>query len=162
MERKVKIFNKLGNFETSPELAEVKVSYRANLKNPARITNAEDSFNVLYPLFSKDTIEIKEEFFVLFLNKANRFLGWSKISSGGISGTIVDERLVFILALLTNSTSIILCHNHPSQNIQPSEADLKLTNKIKQGGTLLGISVLDHLIIASNGTYFTFANEGLL
>jgi DNA repair protein RadC len=162
MERKVKSFDKLGNFETSPELAEVKVSYRANLRNPKKITSPEDSFNVLYPLFSEDTIEIKEEFLVLFLNKANICLGWSRISSGGISGTVVDERLVFILALLTNSTSIILCHNHPSQNLRPSEADIKLTTKIKQGGSLLGISVLDHLIVASNGSYFTFADEGIL
>jgi DNA repair protein RadC len=109
-----------------------------------------------------NTIELKEDFLLLLLNKANNILGWFKLSSGGTSGTVVDVKIVFMLALQANASSIILCHNHPSQNIQPSEADIRLTNRIKEAGTLMDVKVLDHLIIASNGTYFTFADEGLL
>jgi len=162
MEKSIKSFNKLRSFEKSPELAEIRVSYTPHFRKLIKISNSEDSFNVLFPLFDTNTIEFKEEFFLLILNKANNFLGWFKLSSGGTSGTVVDVKIVFMLALLTNASSVILCHNHPSGNLQPSEADIKLTNQIKEAGKLLGISVLDHLIIASNGTYFTFADEGLL
>jgi len=152
----------LGNFEKSPELAEIRVSYKSGLRNFSKISNSKDSFNILFPLFDIDTIEFKEEFLLLLLNRANNLLGWFKLSSGGTSGTVVDVKIVFMLALRTNASSLILCHNHPSQNIQPSEADIRLTKKIKEAGNLLDINILDHLIIASDGTYFTFADEGLL
>lgn len=152
----------LSTFEKSPELAEISVSYKTKMRGFVKISNSQDAFKILYPLFDINTIEFKEEFLLLLLNRANNILGWFKLSSGGTSGTVVDVKIVFMLALLTNASSIILSHNHPSQNIQPSEADIKLTNQIKEAGKLLGISVLDHLIIASNGTYFTFADEGLL
>ncbi len=162
MEKALSNFKELKTFEKSPELAEVKVSYRRNFKNKVKISNAEDSFEVLYQLFDFNTIEFKEEFFLLLLNKANFCLGWFKISSGGTSGTVVDVKIIFMLALLTNASNIILCHNHPSQNINPSDADISLTNQIRNAGKLLGINVLDHLIIASNRSYYTFANSGLL
>jgi DNA repair protein RadC len=157
-----KSFNKLKNFEKSPELAEIKVSYRPSFKKIIKIFNSKDSFNVLFPLFDINTIEFREDFFLLILNRANSFMGWFKLSSGGTSGTIVDVKIIFMLALITNASSILLCHNHPSQNIQASEADINKTNQIKEAGNLLGIKVLDYLIIASNGRYFTFADEGLL
>ena len=162
MEKRAKNVIELSNFEKSPELAEISVSYKSKLRSFIKISNSKDAFNILYPLFDLNTIEIKEEFLLLLLNRANHFLGWFKLSSGGTSGTVVDVKLVFMLALQTNACNLILCHNHPSQNIQPSEADKKLTNQIKEAGKLLEINVLDHLIIASNGTYFTFADEGLL
>lgn len=153
---------KPSNFERSPELAEIKVSYKCKLKDVVRITNSKEAFNVLYHLFDNNTIELKEEFFLLLLNRANYVLGWFKLSSGGTSSTVVDVKIIFILALRTNASSIILSHNHPSKNLKPSETDISLTNKIKEAGKLLDISVLDHLIITADGRYFTFADEGLL
>jgi DNA repair protein RadC len=152
----------LSNFEKSPELAEISVSYKTKMRGFVKISNSQDAFKILYPLFDINTIEFKEEFLLLLLNRANNILGWFKLSSGGTSGTVVDVKIVFILALQTNASSIILCHNHPSQNIKPSEADIRLTKQIKEAGNLLDIKILDHLIIASDGTYFTFADEGLL
>ena len=162
MDKTLSDFDELRIFEKSPELAEVKVSYRQNLNKHVKISNPEDSFSILFHLFDFNTIEFKEEFFLLLLNRANICLGWFKLSSGGTSGTVVDVKIIFMLALLTNASNLVLCHNHPSQNIRPSEADIALTNQIKEAGKLFGISVLDHLIIASDGSYFTFANMGLL
>jgi len=162
MEKTLSNFRELKTFEKSPELAEVKVSYRQNLKKNVKISSPEDSFEVLYQLFDFNTIEFREEFFLLLLNRANFCLGWFKVSSGGTSGTVVDVKIIYMLALLTNASSIILCHNHPSQNIRPSDTDIALTNQIKDAGKLFGITLLDHLIVASNRSYFTFANDGLL
>ena len=102
-----------------------------------------------------------EEFLVLCLNRANRILGWAKISQGGLSGTVADPKVIFQVALKSNACSIILAHNHPSGNVQPSEADIQLTRKLRDAGVLLDLPVLDHLIITSEG-YYSFADEGLL
>jgi len=153
---------KLKKIQKSPVLAEVKVSYKCKLKDIVRVTSSRISFDVLFNLFDKDTIELKEEFFLLLLNRANYVLGWAKLSSGGTTSTVVDVKIIFILALQTNAHSIILCHNHPSGNLKPSESDINLTKRVKEAGKLLDITVLDHLIISPDGTYFTFADEGLI
>ena len=101
---------KLNHFETSPELAEIKVAYRSKQKNRIKIINSKDSFNVLYPLYDKDTIEFQEQFFLLLLNRSNAILGWIKLSTGGTAGTVVDPKIVFALALQTNSSGILLSH----------------------------------------------------
>jgi len=162
MNKRVKNAINQSNLEKSPELAEISVSYKTKIKRRIKITNSKDAFYILYPLFDVNTIELKEEFILLLLNRANHILGWFKLSSGGTNGTVVDVKLVFMLALNANSENLILCHNHPSNNIKPSDADIKLTNQIKEAGKLMDINVLDHLIIASNGTYFDFADEGLM
>ena len=100
-----------------------------------------------------------EEFWILILNKANRIVRKCCISEGGISGTVVDPKKIFKMALDHHASSIILGHNHPSGNLQPSEADQKITKKIKDAGNMLDISVLDHLIIGETG-YYSFADQG--
>jgi DNA repair protein RadC len=119
---------------------------------------------------SKDVSEIMqgeladspyESFWILLLNRANRMIRKVSISEGGIAGTVADPKKIFKIALDQNATAIILCHNHPSGNIQPSEADIRLTKKMKEAGLLLDLPILDHLIISSNG-YFSFADEGML
>lgn len=100
-----------------------------------------------------------EEFWILILNKANRIVRKCCISEGGISGTVVDPKKIFKIALDNHASSIILGHNHPSGNLQPSEADQKITRKIKDAGNMLDIAVLDHLIIGENG-YYSFADQG--
>src|ERR1700722_674078 len=110
-------------FEKSPELAEVKVVYKRRLKVMFKITNSRDSFDLFGSLFNKDTFAYREEFIVLLLNRANRVLGWARLSIGGISGTVVDTKIVFVLAIQTGASSIVVSHNHPSGNPKPSEAD---------------------------------------
>jgi DNA repair protein RadC len=102
-----------------------------------------------------------EEFWVLFVNRGNRIIGKSQISQGGVSSTVVDPKRIFYLALQQLATGIILCHNHPSGNIKPSQQDIQLTKKIIDGAKLLDISVLDHIIVGDQ-QYYSFADEGIL
>jgi DNA repair protein RadC len=100
-----------------------------------------------------------EEFWVIYLNNSNRFLGLKQISKGGLTGTIADPRKIFKLALELKSTGLILSHNHPSGNLEPSQADKNLTKQMQKAGNALQISILDHLILSSKG-YYSFSDEG--
>lgn len=123
-----------------------------------RIHSSEDVFMLLKP----DLLDLlHEEFWVVALNRANDVLKKIRISSGGISGTVADPKIIFKQALDISASSIILVHNHPSGNLKPSEADIRLTRKMKESGNLLEMPVLDHIIF-SNNRYFSFADEGLL
>ena len=102
-----------------------------------------------------------EEFWILMLNRANKVIGRKNVSKGGVSGTVADAKLIFKPAIEKLASSIVLCHNHPSGNLKPSDADLKLTTKLKEAGKSLDIPILDHLIIGDNA-YFSFADEGIL
>jgi len=152
----------LDMFEKSPDLAEVNISYKIKLKNILRITNSKEAFDALYPLFDKDIIGFKEEFYMILLNRAKYVLGWFKISSGGTTGTVVDPKIIFIVALKTNADSILLGHNHPSGNVKPSDADIKMTTRIHEAGKLFEISLLDHLIVTPDGSFYSFADEGVV
>ena len=123
-----------------------------------KITNSKDGFNIMQPIIGD--LE-HEEFWVLFLNNSNKVLAKNQISKGGLTATIVDVRLLFKQALELTSVAMIVCHNHPSGKLEPSNADKQLTQKIKQAGTTLDIKLLDHLIITEKA-YFSFADEGLL
>jgi len=102
-----------------------------------------------------------EEFWILLMNRANKIISRQKISRGGITGTIIDIRIILKLALDKLATSLILCHNHPSGNLLPSDADTEITRKLKEAGKLMDISVLDHVIV-SDSSYYSFADEGLI
>jgi DNA repair protein RadC len=102
-----------------------------------------------------------EEFWILILSQASELIKIEKISSGGITGTIADPRIIFKLALENSGTSIVLCHNHPSGNLKPSNADLQLTKKLVEAGRFLDISVQEHLIFGNDG-YFSFRDEGVI
>ena len=108
-----------------------------------------------------DKLQHVEETYILLLNRANKALGYSKISLGGISGTVVDTKIVFQTALKANASSVILCHNHPSGNLKPSEADIKITKVIKDAGKIMDIPLVDHIIITDEG-FYSFADEGML
>ena len=152
----------LRHFETSPELAEIKISYKSKRKGKIKVIHSKEAFDILYPLFGKDTIEYQEQFYLLMLNKCNNVLGWIKLSVGGTAGTVADPKMIFALALQTNASGIILSHNHPSGNVHPSESDISLTKSISASGKLLDIQLLDHIIIASDGSYYSFADNGAL
>ncbi|WP_281755133.1 RadC family protein [Neptunitalea chrysea] len=128
------------------------------LPDKVKITSSKLAFHVFHPLIG----ELQhEEFWVAFLNNSNNVLSTSQLSKGGITGTLVDIRLIFKQALSNGATSIILAHNHPSGTLRPSEMDKNLTQKISDAGLSLDIKVLDHLIVTEK-TYFSFADEGLL
>ena len=143
------------------EVAEIKVSYKTTNTPKIKITSGDVAFEVLLSSWDSDTIELQEEFKVLLLNRANEVLGIYPLSKGGITGTVVDQRLIFAVALKCNATGIILCHNHPSSTLKPSDSDITLTRSIKKCADLLDITLFDHLIITKKG-FFSFSNEGIL
>jgi DNA repair protein RadC len=122
------------------------------------IKSSADAFEIIYPQVADCPYE---QFWVLFLNKANRKLSLRCISEGGLDSTVVDPKRVYKIALEENAAGIILCHNHPSGSLRPSDNDIKLTEKIKRSGEFLDIKVLDHLIVGDEN-YYSFADEGKL
>lgn len=148
---------------TFARVAEIKLTYRNRVKPSERpqVTSSADSYRVLKSGWDPGKLEFVEQFKVLLLSRANRVLGIYEVSTGGVAGTVADPKLIFAAALKACASGIILSHNHPSGNLKPSAADLQLTRKIKQGGELLDIAVLDHIILTSEG-YYSLADEGLL
>ncbi len=143
-------------------LQEIEVTYRNIVKasKRAKIITSKDAEMVLRSIWT-DNINFCESFYLICLNRSNRVLGYIKLSQGGLTGTVVDVRHIFAIALKANSCSIIVGHNHPSENLKPSEQDIQLTKKIKEVGKLLEIPLLDHIIL-TNESHFSFADEGIL
>ncbi|RFS21405.1 JAB domain-containing protein [Chitinophaga silvatica] len=102
-----------------------------------------------------------EIFYVLFLNHANKVLAHKRVSNGGISSTVVDGRLIFKEAIINNATKILLCHNHPSGNLKPSQSDILVTRRMKEMGQIFDILLIDHIIVGETG-YLSLAEEGML
>lgn len=153
-------FKGIGEAKAITIVAALELSKRrriAEVKEKEKITGSKDVYEYFHHLADLRS----EEFWVMYLNRANKIISANKISQGGITGTVADTRLIFKNALDHFACSIILCHNHPSGNLSPSEEDKSLTRKVKQAGQLLDIGTLDHLIISDTG-YFSFADEGLL
>ena len=144
-------------------VCEVKLTYQSKIKASDRyhISKSEDVYEVLRNCYDEDTLQYRETFKILLINQANKVLGVSNISEGGITETGADIRLILQAALLGNATAIILSHNHPSGNIFPSSIDKTLTSRIIKAAELMNIRVLDHIIITSD-TYYSFADEGML
>ena len=120
-----------------------------------KIISSKTVFEIMQPIIGE---LIHEEFWVLYLNNSNKVLAKSQISKGGITGTVVDKRLIFKIAFENNATAIILTHNHPSGKLEPSQADIEITKELKLAGKQLDVRVLDHIIITEHG-YFSFADE---
>jgi len=123
-----------------------------------KIVSSQSVFELMQPLIGELN---HEEFWILYLNGANRVEARVQLSKGGMTATLVDVRLVFKLAMQHSATSVIMCHNHPSGNLTPSESDKNLTRKIIQGGKLLDIKVIDHVIVTEHG-HFSFVDEDLM
>ena len=122
-----------------------------------KITSSKAVFDIMQPIIGELP---HEEFWVLYLNNSNKVIYKAQLSKGGITGTVVDIRIIFKMAFEQNATGLILSHNHPSGKLIASEADLKITKRIKEAGQTLEIQVLDHLIITENG-YLSFQDEGI-
>jgi DNA repair protein RadC len=152
----------LGRFVKSTRPPKLRIVYsRKNRdKKLSTIKTSNEAYEVFKSIWSSQ-IETREEMYVLFLDNASQVLGYNILSSGGITGTVADLRLIFSVALESLATKIIIAHNHPSGNLNPSEADTALTRKIYNAGKVMDITLLDHLIITVKG-YYSFADEGNL
>ncbi len=154
-------FNGIGEAKAISIIAALELGRRRkNEEQPVlkAIKSSKDAFDELYTFF-EDLVH--EEFWVLTLSRSNKVISKQQISKGGVSGTVVDAKLVFKKAIEDLASAIIIAHNHPSGNLKPSQADLKLTNKLVESGKMLDLPVLDHLII-TNSSYFSFADKALI
>ena len=145
------------------QVSEITLSYKPEIKplDRPKVTSSKQAYELLLNSWDKNRIEFVEEFKVMLLNRNSRVLGIVTVCSGGISRCLVDIKLVFASALVGCATGIILSHNHPSGNIQPSEEDLNITKRISAAGKLLEIQVLDHIIVTVDG-YYSFGDECLI
>ncbi len=121
-----------------------------------KITCSKDIFNLMHPIIGELS---HEEFWIIFLNNANKVIGKQQLSKGGITATVVDIRLLFKRVLEIGATNIVICHNHPAGTLSPSKQDIDITDKLAKAGKLLDVRVLDHLIITEKN-YYSFADEG--
>jgi DNA repair protein RadC len=145
-------------------LNEIEIRYRRKpiQQEVRRIQNSSDAIALLRQLYDKNRIHYKEESIAIFLNRNNDVLGFQKLSSGGLTGTIVDARILFSIALKTLSSGIILSHNHPSGNLKPSSQDVSLTHRLRKFGNMIDVCLLDHIIVDDTFNYYSFAEEGTL
>ena len=141
-------------------ISEYSLKYTKTDIQKTKITTSESASNVIRQFYFDD-INIYESFFILLLNRANNTTGFAKISQGGTAGTVVDIKIIAKYAVESLSSAVIICHNHPSGNIKPSEADINITKKIKDALLLLDISLTDHIILTENN-YYSFADNGNL
>lgn len=143
------------------QVAEIELVYKTKVKASERpfINSSKTAYQLALQSWNSDTIEFFEQFKILFLNQSSKVLGIYEVSSGGISGTVVDFRLILASALKANAVSLIMIHNHPSGQIRPSEADKQITRKVREAGGILDIALLDHIIITPE-TYYSFVDEG--
>lgn len=144
-------------------IAEIRVSYSSKIpaSNRPKVTSSNDAYEIFLAKWKKSRIGYVEEFKAMILNRANRVLGIIHISQGGISGCVADPKVIYGAALKTSGSGLIVAHNHPSENLTPSSADINLTRKLKEGGQFLDLPLLDHLIMTKSG-YYSFADEGML
>jgi hypothetical protein len=160
------------NYSTVPEIVlgetpeidvpELAVSYtRSGKRQFGKITSSKDAADFIRDTFGEGQVELQEQFIVLYLNQANEIIGYYKHSKGAINATVADIRIVLATALKALAVSMVIAHNHPSGNLKPSRADEQLTDKIKQGSSLMDVKLLDHIIVTKEG-YYSFADKGLL
>ena len=143
---------------------EIRISYKERIPAPfwQKISSSQDAAKMLFEHWDKQTMQVHESFKVVLLNNNNKVKGIYQLSKGGITGTLVDLRILFAVVLKSLSVAIILTHNHPSGTLKASEADKDLTQKIKQAAALFDVRVLDHILIVPNGDYYSFADNGIL
>ena len=145
-------------------ISEVRLVYRTKVKASDRlqVKYSKDAFDIFMESWDLDSIEHVEEFKLMLLTRSNKVLGIASISKGGINGTVTDVRIILQYAIKSNASGIIVCHNHPSGNLQPSESDRAITRKIKDSGLLMDVQFMDHLFITAAEDYYSFADNGLV
>lgn len=143
------------------KVSEIKVSYSNNNPLKIKVTNAKVIYDLVINQWDLDIIEYQEEVKIVLLNRSNIVLGIYELSKGGITGSVVDIRIILGVALKCGASSIIMIHNHPSGKLIASDADKTITKKLKQSCSLIDIDLLDHLIVSKEG-YYSFADDGQL
>ena len=148
---------------TTEKLSEIKLYYKPRKTLAPRITCSGDAYKQVLKFYDKNTIALQEQFIIIYLNRANTVLGAHQLFTGGLTGTIADIRLIMGIALKSLACGIIISHNHPSGNLNPSEADRTLTEKVKKACDLMDIKLYDHIIVSPyEGSFYSFADEGLI
>src|SRR5258706_10436635 len=137
------------NVKSLLDVAEILLTYKSNVKPSLRpkVNGSRDAFNILKESWDESRIELVEQFKVMLTNRANKVLGILEVSTGGVSGTVADPKLIFAAAIKANASSFLVAHNHPSGNLSPSQADIDLTKKLREGGKLLESQLLDKMIV---------------
>lgn len=143
------------------KISEIELHYKSNGEEEIKITSSLSAYELLIEYWDKNTIELQEEFKILLLDRSNKVLGIYNLSKGGIAGTIVDVKLLFVVAIKSKASGIILAHNHPSGNLKPSNNDINLTKKIREASKYLDIELIDHIILSKN-IYYSFIDEGII
>jgi DNA repair protein RadC len=148
---------------TCNKVAEVEILYKSKVKASERkqIKSSSDAATIFREAYPDGQIEHRESFYTMYLSRANKVLAIHKTSEGGTTGTVADVKIIMQGAILTNAAAVIICHNHPSGNLNPSEEDKRLTNKIKEAGKILDIQLLDHVILTDE-SYYSFTDEGII
>ena len=141
------------------DIPEITLKFKHSDIEKKKITSSSLCYEMLKKMYDADTLEYFESSIAIYLNRANNTIGWQKISQGGLSGTVVDVRIILATALKCGASAIILSHNHPSGNLYPSTSDDKLTEKINDACKIMEIKFLDHMIITSEG-YYSYSDEG--
>lgn len=155
------VFKGIGEAKAISILAAMELGRRRRAEDAVelkKISSSQSIFEIMQPLIGELP---HEEFWIIYLNNSNKVISKAQLSKGGITGTVVDVRLVFKTALEMGAVGLVLSHNHPSGALTPSDADKQITRKLKLAGESLDIRILDHLIVTENH-YFSFADEGLL
>lgn len=147
---------------TDCEVAEVQLKYKPKTLSETVRSSSEINRLLKERVFDEDTIGYKEYFKILLFNQANRLIGYSTISEGGLNSTTVDVRVIMQTALVSNAISIVVAHNHPSGTIYPSVQDDGLTRKIKSACEIMGIRLLDHIIVTPDDGYYSYCDNGRL
>ena len=140
------------------KISEYSLKYTKSKIQKTKVTTSESASNVIRKFYFDD-INIYESFFILLLNRANNTTGFAKISQGGTAGTVVDIKIIAKYAVESLSSAVIICHNHPSGDKRPSDADLNITRRIKDALLLLDVKLFDHIIITEND-FYSFADNG--
>ncbi len=153
-------FKGIGEAKAISIIAAMEIGRRRRAEDAAELVKISSSkmvFDIMQPIIGELA---HEEFWIIYLNNSNKVIAKTQISKGGITGTVVDKRIIFKIAFENNAVAMILTHNHPSGKLKPSDADIEITKELKLAGKQLDVRVLDHIIITENG-FFSFADDGI-
>jgi len=142
-------------------LPEITIKLKKGEILKCQIKTSKDATDTFRKIWDVDTLPIYESMICIFLNRNNNTIGWYKVSQGGLSGTLMDARLILSIALTSLAQGLILCHNHPSGALSPSESDISVSKKLKEAGNLMDIQLLDHIILTEE-SYFSMADNGII
>ena len=142
-------------------MPELSIKYKSSGLKKVKLKSSEDAFTVLKEMYDSDTLEYSESTIIIFLNRANNTIGWTRHTSGGMASTVVDVKMILAEALLCGASGIMFSHNHPSGQLFPSTDDTKMTNRLLEACKALDIGFIDHIIVSGDlSGYYSFADEG--